>query len=397
METDIHSLRKAVLLPWSYERSESEPSLANSDEDNIAQTEGGNTNWVYRYPYRGTGVVAFVFDSGIRATHNEFDGAIIYSFNVFQPGQALTDEANHGTPVAGVLGGTTGGAANGVSLIPIDIGDEEGAYDSAFFDGVEEILDEHSDLWEGEPAVANISFAGDDIDVNMDDAVQALIDAGIVVTIAAGQPNPEADPPESPVDVETISPQRVEAAIVVGGTLTKFNWQGVFWEDWADPSNYGEDVDILTGFIQNNIAQNTGDTDLNARGGTSFSAPRVAGAVAILLDQNPTLSPAQIESKIKSTGRPRVYNTPSGTTNKALFINDWWYPFHTYEEWENSDLALSTDYWLNTSQMGWIWTSTIYYPWFYRHSDDEWIKFIDDTPWITFLIDSTSAIEAYWP
>ncbi len=70
----------------------------------------------YTYNQTGQGVHAYIIDTGIRATHQEFTGRIGNGFTAVNDGNGTNDCNGHGTHVAGTVGGTTYGVAKQVTL-----------------------------------------------------------------------------------------------------------------------------------------------------------------------------------------------------------------------------------------------------------------------------------------
>jgi len=69
----------------------------------------------YRYPTNASNVIAYIIDSGIRASHHEFQGRASTVANFVNDGR--TNDCNgHGTHVAGTVGGTNVGVAKGVRI-----------------------------------------------------------------------------------------------------------------------------------------------------------------------------------------------------------------------------------------------------------------------------------------
>ncbi len=74
----------------------------------------------YSYNNTGAGVKAYIIDTGLRFTHNEFGGRATSGFDAIDGGSA--DDCNgHGTHVAGTVGGTTYGIAKGVALVGVRV------------------------------------------------------------------------------------------------------------------------------------------------------------------------------------------------------------------------------------------------------------------------------------
>ncbi|MFX4647010.1 S8 family serine peptidase, partial [Acinetobacter baumannii] len=69
----------------------------------------------------GTGTTAYIVDTGILSTHQEFSGRVLNGYTAISDGNGTTDCNGHGTHVAGTVGGTTYGVAKNVKLVPVRI------------------------------------------------------------------------------------------------------------------------------------------------------------------------------------------------------------------------------------------------------------------------------------
>ena len=100
---------------------EATPSAALDRMDQRALPLNGE----FRFSQRGAGVVVFVLDSGIRATHTEFAGRVVPGAN-FAGDAAADDTADrngHGTHVSSLCCGATLGVAQGAKICPVRIYD----------------------------------------------------------------------------------------------------------------------------------------------------------------------------------------------------------------------------------------------------------------------------------
>ncbi len=73
-------------------------------------------NNTYTYNQTGAGVNAYIIDTGMRATHQEFSGRVGNGADFVGDGNGTNDCNGHGTHVAGTTGGTTYGVAKQVTL-----------------------------------------------------------------------------------------------------------------------------------------------------------------------------------------------------------------------------------------------------------------------------------------
>ena len=229
----------------------------------------------YTYPADGGGVTAYVIDTGI-ASHTEFGARLTGGYSAIPDRRGTTDCNGHGTHVAGTLGGTTYGVAKRSRLVPVRVLDcrGSGAW-SGVVAGIDWAVGDHQT---GQPAVANMSLGGGAVQ-SVDDAVQRLVADGVTVAVAAGNES---------VDARTTSPARVPEALTVGATDSA--------DRQASFSNYGPALDIYAPGVNITSAWLRGGT--NTISGTSMASPHVAGAAAVLLSQNGTLSPAGVAAEL---------------------------------------------------------------------------------------------------
>src|SRR6185436_12037666 len=113
------------------------------------------------------------------------------------------------------------------------------------------------------------------------------------------------------------SPARAASAYTVAAsTQTDARWT----VSSAVGSNFGTCVKIFAPGAAIVSAARTSDTASIAMNGTSMAAPHVAGAAAILLDDNSSLTPAQVASILTNRATTGVLsNIGSGSPNRLLF------------------------------------------------------------------------------
>ena len=262
-------------------------------------------NKSYTPPSGGAGVTAYIIDSGIRVTHQEFEGRASYGINELDGTTNADDCSGHGTHVAGIVGGKTFGVAKKVNLVAVKVaGCDDTVDDVNLINGIKWVTD-HAQ----KPAVANLSIGGPP-STALDDAVRESIASGVAYAVAAGN----GDKNNVRVNACTTSPADVAEAITVGATAIN-DFAATF-------SNYGSCVDVLAPGVLIRSAYYTGDTATFVMGGTSMAAPHVTGAAALLLAADPTLTPAQIQTKIKDSAvKQAIHNAGPDTPNLLLNVN----------------------------------------------------------------------------
>ncbi|MBA3289006.1 MAG: S8 family peptidase [Acidimicrobiia bacterium] len=252
----------------------------------------------YTYDFDGTGVTAYIIDTGVRFSHDEFGGRAVTGFDAVDGGSA--DDCNgHGTHVAGTVGGSTYGVAKAVRLVGVRVLNCQGSgTNSGVIAGIDWVTGNHA---AGQPAVANMSLGGS-ASTALDNAVVNSINDGVTYAIAAGNSNANAC---------SYSPARVGTAITVGST-TSTDARSSF-------SNYGTCLDIFAPGSNITSAWYTSNTATNTISGTSMATPHVAGAAALALETT-TLSPAAVRDRLVNTATTGVVTNPgSGSPNRLLY------------------------------------------------------------------------------
>jgi subtilisin family serine protease len=263
----------------------------------------------YTYGTDGTGVTAYILDTGIRTTHNDFGGRASSGFDAVNGGTA-DDCHGHGTHVAGTVGGSTYGVAKDVGLVAVRVLDCSGSGTWAgVIAGIDWVTNNHSG-----PAVANMSLSGG-ANNSVDNAVRNSIASGVVYGLAAGNGNFFG----RPQNACNYSPARTTEAVTVGATTSSDNE--------ASFSNYGACVDILAPGVGVTSAWYTSNSATNTISGTSMATPHVVGAAALYLEANPGASPAGVQSALKASASVDKISLHSssrngGTPNLLLFVGD---------------------------------------------------------------------------
>jgi subtilisin family serine protease len=260
-------------------------------------------NGSFTYSGTGSGVTAYVIDTGIYASNVDFGGRVAKSgFTAFKGRTGTTDCNGHGTHVAGTIGGTTYGVAKKVTLVPVRVLDCDGSGPwSGVIAGLDWAARNHAS---GTRAVANMSLSGQ-VSETVNNAVKALVADGVTVAVAAGNSN---------TDACTASPAGVPEALTVGAS-DRFDTRASF-------SNYGPCLDLFAPGVDILSAWYTSATATMSRSGTSMAAPHVAGAAAALLSSGSTANPADVANALVSvaTSSDRLQNM-NNSPNRLLYTS----------------------------------------------------------------------------
>jgi subtilisin family serine protease len=254
-------------------------------------------NGAYTYAATAAGVRAYIIDTGV-SSNGDLDRRES-GYDVFTGLPDGSGDCNgHGTHVAGTVAGNRYGVAKDAVVVPVRVLDCTG---SGSWSGVIAALDwVVADHDPGELAVANMSLGGARNSA-VDAAVQRAITDGVLVSVAAGNNGANAC---------NYSPARVGAALTVGATDRT--------DRRASFSNFGSCLDLFAPGVDITSDWLLGGT--NTISGTSMATPHVTGAAALVLARNPSLSPAQLASRVVATATTGVVTKPgSRSPNRLLF------------------------------------------------------------------------------
>jgi len=253
----------------------------------------------YTYNVTGSGVRAYVIDTGIRTTHDEFGGRASVGTDTVGDGQNGADCNGHGTHVSGTIGGSTWGVAKAVSLIAVRVLDCGGSGStSGVIAGIDWVTANHV-----KPAVANMSLGGG-FSQALNDAVEASVAAGVIHGVAAGN--------EYASDACNRSPASAPNALTVGATDSS--------DARAGFSNIGTCVDIFAPGVGITSSVSASNSATDVYSGTSMATPHVVGTVALYLQTNPQATPETVANVITTQATPdKVGNAGAGSPNRLLY------------------------------------------------------------------------------
>jgi subtilisin family serine protease len=233
----------------------------------------------------GQGVVVAIIDSGIDSAHPELAGSIADAFDVVD---GVARPHKHGTAVAGIIGSHANlmGVAPGAKLLAIRaFAGEEGKLGAG--DTTDHIVRSIDWAHQRGARVINMSFTGPR-DPLLSRELRAGTDKGIVFIAAAGNDGPNAAAADDSVIAVTAS-------------------------DVADKlypaANRGPHICLAAPGVNVLVAAPSGAYEFKS--GTSLSAAHVSGAVALLLQSRPDLSPKAVRTILLN--RARHLNAEAGS------------------------------------------------------------------------------------
>ncbi len=281
----------------------------------------------------GRNVTVAVLDTGINSNHADLVDKVVQNVRLTDAQSAPagftnpipvenlanTDPtAGHGTFVAGVIAasgarsnGKFSGVASGANLLGLSAGDLNLTH---VLSGFDYLLEKGANY---NVRVVNCSFSAAtlfDYDDPVNIATKMLTDRGVNVVFSAGN---------SGAGNGTMNPY-ASASWVVGvgatdeqGKLANYSSRGNFGDHIQHPSLLapGTNIASLRSTVTTTSVSGIAGADsqrlstsempyYTTATGTSFSAPQVAGAIALMLEVNPELSPAEIKDILSRTATP---------------------------------------------------------------------------------------------
>ena len=309
-----------------------DPYLAITGTDRVRR-DADLTRKNLGLPVSGRGVTVAVLDTGLDGTHSDLSGRVVqnvkladtqsvsvaFTAPVSVENLPTTDQADgHGTFVAGLIagngtrsGGKYAGIAPGANVVGLSAGDLNLSYVLSGYD----YLLTHPQL---NARVINCSFSANTVfDFNdpVNVATKILTDRGVSVVFSAGNTGSAEN---------TLNPYAVAPWVVsVGATdqtghLADFSSRGDMGSALFHPTIVAPGVSVVS--LRATGVNVTGSSGLGAAdtsrlspselpyyttgSGTSFSAPQVAGTIALMLEANPQLTPQQIRDILQRTATP---------------------------------------------------------------------------------------------
>lgn len=334
-------------------------------------------------PVSGLGVTVAVLDTGVDGTHADLSGRVVqnlkladtqslgvgFNYPVAAANLSNTDQAyGHGTFVAGVIagngqqsGGKYAGVAPSANILGLSAGDA-----SLFFvlSGLDYLLANGSAF---NVRVVNCSFSANTVfDLNdpVNIATKMLTDNGVNVVFSAGNTGPGTDS----LNPYSVAPWVISTGATDNqGKLADFSSRGEFGSRLFHPTLVAPGVNTVSlrastlatvttadGLTTNDKALGATELPYYTTGsGTSFSAPQVAGTIALMLEANPSLTPAQVRDILQRTATPLppyyLYQVGAGMLNAQAAVLEAAYSQRHFGGWRGAAYQGQVDF-ANSSQ-----------------------------------------------
>ena len=284
----------------------------------------------------GQGVTVAVMDTGIDNLP-DFSGRLIGGVDLTNGGDPYQDSYGHGTFVAGLIagngassGGQYSGEAPGAKLVSIKVTGADGTtHLGTLISGLQWAVDHESQYG---IKILNLSLgfnsALSTVINPLDQAVEAVWHAGIAVVVAAGNTGPFngsiLSPGDDPLVITVGALDDMATASVTDDEMNDFSAVGPTSADgWVKPDlvTSGRSVVSLaapgSAIDTDNPSARIGSANF-VGSGTSFSTAITSGAAALVLADNPGITPNQLKARLLGTTSPGPVGNPFVDGHGAL-------------------------------------------------------------------------------
>jgi len=327
------------------------------DNDAVNVTQFGTRT--RQVPYDGTGVYVAVLDTGLLDSWRQyfpqeriatqfakaFNGGGGFNGVVSEPNNKWEhDQNSHGSHVtSSVLGYSLRGTPiNGVApratVIPVKVLNQNGSgWSSVIARGIVYVTDlKKSGALGTSPVVINMSLGGGILDAVEKAAIDYAIANGVIIVASAGN--------RGTAGMGYPGAYAPVVSVAAAGWIGQWS-NSAWWNNRDVPESAGAEQFYIAGFSSRQKAGqdldvvapghwivgpyqvNSGQTSYYYLSGTSMSAPHVAGIAALMMQKNPSLTQAMVESILESAAKPMAAGCvsvagPGGATESTCWGTD---------------------------------------------------------------------------
>lgn len=289
--TVIGSKATPTPVPWGLDRIDQRNLPLNSQ---YSVRQSGENVWIY------------VVDSGIHASHEEFEGRVQEGYDfVNNERDSAADCTGHGTHVAGIIAGRNFGVAPKSKIISIRVfGCDNKAKSSALIDAIGWILVD-SKVKSRENVIVTLMFstsAGESTILGT--TIRGLVRSGIPVIVPAGN---------NAASTCGFYPGSIDDFLTVGSTDSS--------DDLSTFSNSGNCTNIYAPGTAITSSWHTSENAYRTLSGTAQAAAHMVGVVANLMSLNSNIKSGTVNNILESISTKNIVGkVPANDTTRFGFV-----------------------------------------------------------------------------
>ncbi len=256
----------------------------------------------FKYQATGAGSHVYIVDSGIRSTHEEFEGRVGQGIDIYDQDNDPEDCHGHGTHVASLIAGRSHGVApdaivHAVRVIPC-YGEPILTYTSDIIAAFDWIAENHIS-----PAVANLSLSLSVVSQVLSISISHAAQSGVLIVVSAGNTaNTVPCNYTLKSHVDTIAVAALDAL-----------------DEIASFSTTGECIDIIAPGSGVLGASNQSDTQMTTKDGTSMAAGFVSGAAALYMESFSGINAQDFREILQNEGTSIPVNVGNSAANRVVY------------------------------------------------------------------------------
>jgi type VII secretion-associated serine protease mycosin len=252
-----------------------------------------NASSAWKLTQGSSNVVVAVIDTGVDASHPDLQGKLVKGYDFVDGDTTPDDTVGHGTFVASLIAANSNdqlgisGIAPDVKIMPLKVMSRDNNGSSV---RVAQAIRYAAD---NGAKVINMSLGSPTPSRSIKSAIDYAVSKGVTVVAAAGNEGDAENDPNYPASFANV--------ISVGATGSR--------DTVAYFSNHNDAVTVTAPGVNvlgarsqvNQICRPYKTSDYCVASGTSFAAPYVAGVAALMISENPNLSPAQVKTLLEKS------------------------------------------------------------------------------------------------